>query len=540
MLKALLGGRKRAGMQAGLRVGRALRLGAALALGIGVGVGTGSGVGSGAPPAAIAAPSLRVPAGGPKSAPALSPAPAPAPPPVVLFPGAGGPGAAVDKGKKRQRAVSASASPKGPLGMQAFVGLSAQLGPAVVSILAQKVEGEDDKRRRSREQGSGVIVNPAGYILTNNHVVDSAYDLKVVLEGDIELPARLVGRDERTDIALIKIDAGPRPLKWAQLGDSDALHIGEWVMAIGSPFGLDHSVTVGIVSAKGRREVQPGGGHGYFDFIQTDASINPGNSGGPLINARGEVIGINTAVNVAGSGIGFAIPSNIARRIAEQIHRRGRVVRSWLGVFPQPVTETLRQAFKLPDRHGALLAEVYEGSPAAAAGLLPGDVIIDLDGRSVQRADDLLWFLGMSDRRRLTVRYLRGGLAQKTEVTLPEPETPPTPPPGTEAATTATAAARPSALGITVSELTPAMARQLGYDEPRGLVIMTVEPSSPALDAGVERGDVILRVGDRPVGSLAEYATAMKAIAPGQMIRLLVRREERKQWHNMWLAFARR
>ena len=510
--------------------GRALRHVAALALGIGL----GAGVGVGGPAAATAAPSLRVPAGGMKSAPPLSPAP----PPVVLFPGGPGVLGAVGsdaKGKKKPRAV-----PSGPLGMQAFVGLSAQLGPAVVSILAQKVEGEDDKRRRSREQGSGVIVNPAGYILTNNHVVDNAYDLKVVLEGDIELPARLVGRDERTDIALVKIDAGARPLKWARLGDSDALHIGEWVMAIGSPFGLDHSVTVGIVSAKGRREVQPGGGHGYFDFIQTDASINPGNSGGPLINARGEVIGINTAVNVAGSGIGFAIPSNIARRIAEQIHRRGRVVRSWLGVFPQPVTETLRQAFKLPDRHGALLAEVYQGSPAAAAGLLPGDVIIDLDGRSVQRSDDLLWFLGMSDRRKLTLRYLRGGLAQKAEVTLPEPETPPTPAAAEEGAAAAAAAARPSALGITVSELTPAMARQLGYDEPRGLVIMTVEPGSPALEAGVERGDVILRVADRPVATLAEYATAMKSVTPGQMIRLLVRREERKQWHNMWLAFVKR
>ena len=390
-----------------------------------------------------------------------------------------------------------------------FVELAQQLGPAVVSVTATRLPDEEGPRRRGREQGTGVIINESGHILTNNHVVENAAEVRVRLQDERELSAKVIGRDERTDIALLKIDAGVT-LPWATLGDSDAVRIGEWVMAIGNPFGLDHSVTIGVVSAKGRREVQPGNSQGFFDFIQTDAPINPGNSGGPLFSVRGEVIGINTAVTTAGSGIGFAIPANIARAIADQLHKQGRVLRSWLGIYPQPVTEALRLSLKLPDRKGALLAEVFDNSPAAAAGLL----------------------LGQNSKRSVAVGFVRGGAARSTLVQFGEPDPPRPEPP--------TAPHHPTALGIAVAELTPAMAQKIGYDQSRGLVIMTLEPGSPAEQAGVERGDILLRIGDQPVGDLLGYAEAMKSIASGQLIRLLLRREERKQWHNVWVAFPRR
>jgi serine protease Do len=445
----------------------------------------------------------------------------PAGPEGVLFP----------PGKQRGK----RAPLQGPLQLQSFINQASQLSPAVVCVLSWRLSQEEGQARRSREQGTGVIVNPRGYILTNNHVVEHSTELRVRLQDERELPARLIGRDERTDIALLKIDAGPAPLKWATLGDSDVVRIGEWVMAIGNPFGLDHSVTVGIVSAKGRREVQPGNSQGYFDFLQTDASINPGNSGGPLLSTRGEVIGINTAITYGGSGIGFAIPSNIARAVADQLYQRGRVLRSWLGVYPQPVSEALRSSFGLPDRSGALLAEVYDSSPAAQAGLQIGDVIVEFDGKPIRRADDLMWLLGLNERRSVAVRLLRGGSARTVQVQFPQADPPPAesegprPPRG-----------QPSALGVTVSELTPSLARQIGYEEGRGLIVMSVEAGSPAMDSGVERGDIVLRVGDVRVQSLEEYARALRDVGKGQLVRLLLRREERKQWHNVWVAFARR
>ena len=455
-----------------------------------------------------------------------------------MRPGPGADGASAAPGKNGPlfpavKARGKRAVTSGPLQLQAFVNQASQLGPAVVSVMSWHMVEEGGQRRRSREQGTGFIVNPQGYILTNNHVVEHAAELRVRLQDERELSAQLIGRDERTDIALLKIDAGPAPLSWAQLGNSDEIRIGEWVMAIGNPFGLDHTVTLGIVSAKGRREVQPGNGQGFFDFLQTDASINPGNSGGPLVSTRGEVIGINTAINSVGSGIGFAIPSNIARAVAEQLYQRGRVLRSWLGVYPQAVTESLRKSFQLPDRSGALMAEIYDASPAAQAGLQIGDVVVEFNGKPIRRADDLMWLLGLNERRSVELRVYRGGAVRTLTVQFPLPAPPAPPPP-------APARAPPTALGLTVSELTPSLARQIGYDEGPGLVVMTIEPGSPAMDANVERGDIVLRVGERKVQTLEDYARAMREVERGQLIRLLVRREERKQWHNLWVAFVRR
>ncbi|MBL9002629.1 MAG: trypsin-like peptidase domain-containing protein [Myxococcales bacterium] len=483
-----------------------------------------------------------------------------------LFPGSGPQGAR----KLSARANASARGPlplsRGPLSSQTFVNLSHKFSPAVVSIVIDRVgdrrgdrpSDEDSGRKHGREQGSGVIINPRGFILTNNHVVENAADIHVHLQDDSEYSARLIGRDDRTDMALIQIEAGNKPLPWAPLGDSDRVQIGEWVMAIGSPFGLSHSVTVGIVSAKGRREVQPGSQPGFFDFLQTDAPINPGNSGGPLFNVQGEVIGINSAMNTIGSGIGFAIPSNLARSVAEQLHRRGYVLRGWLGVYPQAVSETLRRSFNLPDRRGALVAEVYVESPAAAAGLRAGDVIVEFAGHKLDRSDDLMWLLSnlpgaaeSPDGAVLPLAYYREGALKTTRVKLP-------PPPAPEKSPPAAATKKPSSLGLAVTEMTATAIEKLGYEGERGLMVLAIEPSSPAQEAGADRGDVVLQVNEQPVRNLADYLSAIGQLKSGQIVRMLLRRleirpargpgdsgeaggrERRRTWHNLWIAFVRK
>jgi serine protease Do len=241
---------------------------------------------------------------------------------------------------------------------------------------------------RLRSLGSGFIINRGGYIVTNNHVVENATDIKVALADAGEFDATVIGRDPKTDVALIKIDT-KQDLPVAALGSSDKLRVGEWVMAIGNPFGLGHTVTVGIASAKDRII----GAGPYDDFIQTDASINPGNSGGPLFNLRGEVVGINTAIVATGQGIGFAIPINLAKTVLTQLHEKGRVTRGWLGVQVQRVTPELARAFGLDRPRGALVAEVLSNSPAERAGLQPGDVIIEFKGQPIDSMHELPWLV---------------------------------------------------------------------------------------------------------------------------------------------------
>src|SRR5438309_6367617 len=276
-----------------------------------------------------------------------------------------------------------------------WVELARALKPAVVNISTKHVDSGTQSleqffggrpRRTVRSLGSGFVVNPAGFIVTNNHVVDGATEIKVTLADGRELPGRLLGRDPRTDIALLKVEATGLPV--IPLGDSARLQVGEPVMAIGNPFGLEQTVTTGLVSATGRVI-----GEGpYDDFIQTDASINPGNSGGPLINAQGQAVGINAAIvsQSGGSvGIGFAIPVNLAKPVLTQLAASGHVVRGYLGVTIQRVTSDLAKSFGLPGAHGALVASVAEGGPAKAAGLRPGDVIVEYDGRRLERSDEL-------------------------------------------------------------------------------------------------------------------------------------------------------
>jgi Do/DeqQ family serine protease len=431
---------------------------------------------------------------------------------------------------------TASKGGKRALGLESFVKLARTLGPAVVNVVAVHFEEPEGggRPRRGRGQGTGFVIHKSGYILTNAHVIDRAEDVRVRLADERELAARVVGRDEHTDIALLKVEAG-RDLTVAPLGDSDTVEIGEWVIAIGNPFGLDHTVTAGIVSAKGRRDVRPGGaGHAFYDFIQTDASINPGNSGGPLINTRGEVIGMNTAMNAQAQGIGFSIPINMVKVIAPLLLKHGHAPRSSLGLTVQPLNDNLRKAFKIEEGlTGALVGEVLADSPAARAGIQPGDVIISFRDRPVRRADDLSWLMSTATAgKQVTLGLRRGGKPLKLDL-VPVPESDEKPPAGPVAPKVA---GRRSPLGITVSEISADIAKELGTPGLYGVVVMSVEPDSPALEAGVERGDVILRVDDALITNLDEYAKAVRAAPQKAMLRLLVKRDTR----SVWLAFPKR
>jgi serine protease Do len=321
-----------------------------------------------------------------------------------------------------------------------------------------------------------------------------------------------VGRDPKTDLALIKI-AADAPLPVAALGDSDALQIGEWLLAIGNPFGFEHSVTAGIVSGKGRDL----GGSPYDQYIQTDAAINPGNSGGPLVNMRGEVVGINTAI-IPNSHIGFAIPINLAKTVLVQLKDQGRVTRAWIGVAIQPVTREEAASAGLADDRGALVSEVVAGSPAAASGLKAGDVIVALDGQPVLGARDLPRLVaGKPVGSAVEVAFLRGGKRQTVRLTLGEfPEE-----------RLAARSKEEEGLGLTIRDLTPDLAREIGVPETGGVAITAVEPGTEAERAGLKRGDRIREVNRRPVASAAEVREALREFGRGGAVLLLVRRGER-------------
>jgi len=372
---------------------------------------------------------------------------------------------------------------------------------------------------KQQSLGSGFIVDREGYILTNNHVVDGADGIRVTLLDGRSYDAEVKGRDPKTDIALIKIKP-ENGLPAATLGDSDALLVGEWVIAIGNPFGFGHTVTAGIVSAKDRTI----GAGPYDSFIQTDASINPGNSGGPLLNARGEVVGINSAIIASGQGIGFAIPINMARSVMEQLREKGSVTRGWLGVQIQALTPELRESMKLSGEGGALIAGVVKGDPAAKAGLKAGDVILEFDGRAVRSDRDLVSIVGNTPiGRKAAVRLLRDGKsltleikvakrsAEKDEVAAEESDEP---------AAKETGKAR---IGLQVQDVTREIAERLGLDDTAGALVAEVADGSPAERAGIERGDVILEANRQPVESAAAFTRTVRAAEPGKSVLLLVR-----------------
>ncbi|HET7341941.1 MAG TPA: Do family serine endopeptidase [Methylomirabilota bacterium] len=373
------------------------------------------------------------------------------------------------------------------------------------------------QHRMVRGLGSGFVINAGGYILTNNHVVDGASDIRVKFSDGRELAAKVVGRDDKTDVALIKVDASGLPV--IPLGDSSKMEVGEPVLAVGNPFGLEQTVTTGIVSATGRTI-----GEGpYDDFIQTDASINPGNSGGPLVNGRGEAIGINTAI-VSGSGgsvgIGFAIPTNLAKPVVTQLAQNGHVVRGWLGVSIQQVTPDLAKGFGLGETRGALVSAVMDNSPAQKAGVKAGDVITRYDNRPVGRWSDLPRVVAETPvGRDVPIDVVRNGKPLTLNVKVAR----------LEEHEAQASAAEPASnnLGIAARSLTPALAQQLGVDASRGVLVEGVEDGGRAQTAGLERGDVIVEVDHQPVTGVEGLQQALKRHAAGTPVLMLVRREGR-------------
>ena len=369
-----------------------------------------------------------------------------------------------------------------------------------------------------RSLGSGILINKDGEILTNYHVVRYADTIKVKLADQSEHEARLIGKDDRTDLALIKIRKSTGNFPFAKLGTSAQLDVGDWVMAIGNPFGLEHTVTAGIVSAKGRVI----GAGPYDNFIQTDASINPGNSGGPLINAAGEVVGVNSAIfsqSGGNVGIGFAIPIDLAKKVVEQLRKNGRVVRGWLGVRAQDVTPAIAQSLGLTRSPGemAVVTEVTENSPAADAGVKTGDIIVEFNGKPVPKSHDFPGVIADTPPgQRITLKIIHEKKEQTVAVKIGELADENDPNQQLET--------RDPELGLRVQRITPEAARRLGLTSSRGVLVIEVLPGSPADQVGVEPADVIREVNQRPVTNVKDFERATRQGRRGDRILLLVQR----------------
>ncbi|OGP32443.1 MAG: hypothetical protein A2073_05855 [Deltaproteobacteria bacterium GWC2_42_11] len=431
------------------------------------------------------------------------------------------------------------------LGINSFIDLAKDLSPVVVNISTTQIVkersvvpfpefkspfedffggedpfrffGEMPKQEFKRQSlGSGFIINKDGYILTNNHVVENAEEILVTLTTKKEYKAKIIGTDARLDIALIKIDAGEN-LHAAALGDSDKLQIGEWVMAIGNPFGLSHTVTSGIVSAKGRLI----GAGPYDNFIQTDASINPGNSGGPLFNLRGEVMGINTAIIAGGQGIGFATPINMAKDILVQLKEKGRVTRGWIGVSIQDVTPELAQSFGLKERYGALVSSVSKGDPAEKGGIKSGDIIVEFDSKEIKEVNDLPKTVAVtSPGKTVKVKVIRDGKEKIVSVTVSTMKD------DVEAAEREEKedAAPEKKIGMAVQGITPDIARRYGLKDAEGVIVVNVKPESPAAKAGIRRGDIVKEVNGAEIKDLNDYRDVMKKAGKDKTVRFLIQR----------------
>ena len=381
----------------------------------------------------------------------------------------------------------------------------------------EKFFGGDSKAFKQRSLGSGFIIDKDGYIVTNNHVVENADEITVKLKNGKEFDAEIVGRDAKTDIALIKIASGLN-LPVVGLGDSQAIKIGEWVVAIGNPFGLEHTLTAGIVSAKGRVI----GSGPYDNFIQTDASINPGNSGGPLINMEGEVVGINTAIQAGGQGIGFAIPINLAKGIIEQLKAYGDVTRGWIGVVIQDLSDELSEYYGIEKGKGALVAEVVPGDPADKAGIKPKDIILGVDGKPVDSSRDLSRMIAdIVVGKTIDINVLRDGKKKTLQVQIAK---------RTDAPTLATGPAKEKGggeLGVRVSKMTDEIARRFNIKEAEGVIVMDIAPGSKGGEAGIEPGDIIKEINHHTIKTVEEYTETIKKIKTGETIAMFIKRINR-------------
>lgn len=435
-------------------------------------------------------------------------------------------------------APEAQTSPVAPVAPGSFSQLAKNASPSVVNISTVKVVkgggqtpspfGPDDPFRefferffgdqaprdfKQRSLGTGFIIDKEGFILTNNHVVEGTDEITVTLADKKEFAAKIIGRDPKTDLALIRIESDQQ-LTSLPLGDSDRLEVGDWVMAIGNPYGLGHTVTAGIVSAK-YRQIGTGA---YDNFIQTDASINPGNSGGPLLNTAGEVVGVNTAIfsQSGGSvGIGFAIPTNMVKDLLPQL-KKGKVVRGWLGVVIQNVTPELKDKLKLSTEKGALVADVVAGGPAEKAGIERGDVIVTFDEKDISESDDLPYVVASTPvGKTVMVEVIRKGQRESIQVEIGELEKEEEPQVASEV--------RPN-LGLTVREITPELARNFGLSETSGVVIVQIESNSPAKEAGLAPGDIIQEIDQVEVKDLEQFNKLTEGYKAGDTILFLIKR----------------
>jgi serine protease Do len=423
-----------------------------------------------------------------------------------------------------------------------FVALAEELKPAVVNISTAKTiksrppsfggprapgGGDlfeeffgrffDELPRQSRKAsslGSGFVISEDGYILTNDHVVDGADEITVKLSDGREYSGEVRGLDPKLDLALIKIEAG-EDLPVARLGESDGIKVGEWVMAIGNPFGLEQTVTVGIVSAKGRVI----GAGPYDDFIQTDASINPGNSGGPLFNMEGEVVGINTAIIAGGQGIGFAIPVNMAKQIIPQLRDDGHVTRGWLGVTVQALSKELAESFGLENTHGALVNEVIKESPAADAGLQRGDIILTFDGQKIKELNDLPQLVAATAvDKTVKVEILRDDKKREVKVKIGKLEE-------GQAKFASESKEEAGVLGLAAADVTPELAARYSLEGEEGILITKIDPEGPSAQANLRVGDLIVEADGKEVGSVKIFKEVVGKLPAGKVLRLLVQRK---------------
>jgi serine protease Do len=424
-----------------------------------------------------------------------------------------------------------------PVGSGSFAKVAEAVGPAVVNIntfarggggrtpieeffgdefLRRFFGGETERQQQQRSLGSGVIVDPSGIALTNAHVVERATDIEVVTAEGKKHKAKLVGLDKRTDLAVLRLQGGGAPYPAAVLGDSDKVKVGDWVLAIGSPFGLQQTVTAGIISAKGRSI-----GQGPFDdFLQTDAAINPGNSGGPLVNMSGEVVGINSAIlsrSGGNVGIGFSIPSNMAKRIYTELAAKGKITRGWLGVSIQELTPELAKGFGLKEPRGVLIADVVKDSPADRAGLTSGDVLVEFDGKRVDTPQDLQKVVAATaPGKGVPVKVWREKGEKTLEIKLGEtPE---------ETAQLEPGGKGKSLLGLETRPITPDIQRQLNLRTTDGVIVARVEEESAAAEAGMQRGDVVREVNRQRIRSMQDFERATQGIKPGDRVTMLLQR----------------
>ncbi len=440
-------------------------------------------------------------------------------------------------------------------GLPSLSGVVKELKPAVVNISTTKVVrsplddffrgrdvpdffgdelfrrffGDQPREFKQKSLGSGFIIDKEGYILTNNHVIEKAEEITVKLSDKKEYDAKVIGTDPKTDLALIKIKAaGDLPV--AHLGDSDTLEVGEWVVAIGNPFGLEQTVTTGIISAKGRVI----GAGPYDDFLQTDASINPGNSGGPLFNLKGEVVGINTAIVAGGQGIGFAIPVNMAKRLLPQL-KKGKVVYGYLGVYIQDLTPELARSFGLKDTNGVLISDVISDSPAEKGGLQKGDVVLEYDGKEVEDRYQLTKMVGNTPvGKKVKIIVLRNKGQKTLWATIRELSEK-----QVAAAAGPTKPEETDRWGLRVQDINRALADQLGLPDETGVVITSVEPGSPAQEGNLQAGDVIIEVENNPIKDMADFRKYIELYTKEKTLLLTVR-VKASDYHTLFVVLKKK